>query len=267
MRRKSAPMPGKRFVLAVAVLGAVAFVPSWAAAGTTTPLSSIATLPAARPLKTPEAPAAVPGLTLKSKDSPREARWHELTAATGRGYCIQSYEGGPSWSSSRGASSLSTAEDLDLVRLVAKDGKVTLERTRVHFDPPSGSLTAMSRASVELKEIARTPAGVVVWAYREGKDVVVVARDVDRGIESRRSADEGDVSPFVSADGCPFAGARLDGRKPAAGTVAQLTGNLPARGKGKERVVPRFIVDASLSRVARDPEPILAVRVRLAEPS
>lgn len=256
-------MHAMRSLLAATVLGAVAFVPSVASAGITTPLSSIATLPVATPLKIPETPATVPGLALSSKDGPRATRWHELTAATGRGYCIQSTDGGLSWASSRSTSSNGSAEDFGLVRLVDKDDTVTLEQTRVHFDPPSGSVTAMSRSSVALKEIARTPTGVVVWAYREGKNVVVVARNVERGIESRRSSSNETASPFASVDGCAFAGARLDGRRPEAGSVVQLTGNLPARGKGKDKVVPKFIVDASVSHVTRDPEPMLAVRVRV----
>ena len=47
--------------------------------------------------------------------------------------------------------------------------------------------------------------------------------------------------------------------------VAQLTGSLPAHGTGKDKVTPQFMVDVSLSRVARDPEPKLAVRVRVKE--
>jgi hypothetical protein len=45
--------------------------------------------------------------------------------------------------------------------------------------------------------------------------------------------------------------------------LAQLTGNLPVRTKGSP--APRFLVDASVSRVSRDPEPALAVRVRIRE--
>lgn len=255
----------RRLALAASVLGVVALAAPAAHAGTTSPLSALAALPAPSPLKIPETPTAVPGLAVKSKDGPRETRWHDLTAASGRGYCIQSSEGGLSWSTSRGSSSRGTAEDFDLVRVVEKDEKVTLERTKVHFDPPSGSLTAMGRSSVELREIARTPAGIVVWAYRDGKDVVVMARNVERGVEARRPGTTPDEAsfPFVSSDGCPYAGARLDARRPEAGSAAQISGSLPAKGKGKEKVVPRFLVDASLSRVARDAEPMLAVRVRV----
>jgi hypothetical protein len=252
-----------RLALAVSLLGVVTLSSPPAAAAARAPLSSLETQKRPTPLKMPETPAAVPGLAMKSKEGPHETRWHDLTAATGRGYCIQSAEGGMSWSRSRGASSRGTAEDFDLVRLVEADAKVTLERTRVHFDPPSGSLTAMARSVVGLSEIARSPAGVVVWAYRDGKDVVVMARGVSRGIESRRRSGDDADERFVSSSDCPFAGARLDARKPDAGSMAQLAGALAPRGSGKDKVASQFIVDASLSRVARDLEPMLAVRVRV----
>lgn len=260
-------------VVGVATMAAAALlVPGEAHAGTTSLLSSLAVMPTApvRPprgpvTETPNPPIAVPGVTLKSKDGYRGTVWHDLNAAVGRGYCLTAREGGYRWMSSWGTSSKSAADDLELDRLVEKDGKATLERTRVHFEPSEGSLVATSTARVELREIARTPAGVVVWAFREGRDVVVLARNVDRGVESRPPDSDESSMPFVSAEGCPFAGARLDARKPESGAIAQLNGSLPAHGTGKNKVVPQFIVDASLSRVARDAEPKLAVRVRVRE--
>ncbi|MDB4936038.1 MAG: hypothetical protein JWP87_3010 [Labilithrix sp.] len=252
-----------KMIAGAALFACAVLVPSEAHAGTVSPLSSIATMPGLLPLKTPEAITGIAGATVKSKDGYRGSRWHEVTTAAARGYCLTSTEGGFRWMSTYATSSGSNAEDLDLDRLVEKDGKVTLERTRVRFDPSDASLTATGRSRVELHEIARSPDGVVVWAYRDGRDVVVVTRNVDRGVESREVDVERNDFPFVSAEGCPFAGARLDARKPETGTFVQLAGNLAPRGTGKERVTPRFTVDASLSRVARDPEPRIAVRVRV----
>ena len=259
-------------VVALATMAAAVLVPSEARAGTTSPLSSLAVMPAApAPVargpvtETPNPPVAVPGVAVKTKDGYRDTKWHDLNAATSRGYCLASTVGGYRWMSSWGTSSRSSAEDLELDRLIEKDGKVTLERTRLHFDPSDVTLTATSTARVELKEIARTPAGIVVWAFRDGRDVVVLTKNVDRGVESRPPESDESAMPFVSAEGCPYAGARLDARKPENGSVAQLTGSLPARGTGKDKVTPQFLVDASLSRVARDPEPRLAVRVRVKE--
>lgn len=252
------------YTLATTVVGALSLLaPSEAQAGTKAPLSSLASLPAPTPPRTPETTDAVAGVTVKTKDGYGGTVWHDVNASTGRGYCLATTEGGYRWMRSWGTSSKGTASDLDLDRLVEKDGKATLERTRVHFDPTDASLTTRGRSQVELREIARTPAGIVVWAFRDGKDVVVLARNVERGVESRHPSTEDGGFPFVSADGCPFAGARLDARKPDAGSVAQLTGALAPVGTGKDKVVPRFMVDASLSRVARDPEPMLAVTVRV----
>jgi hypothetical protein len=254
-------------VAAAALVACAVLVPSEAHAGTTSPLSAIAALPSPTAIKAPEATSPVVGAVVKSRDAHRGTQWHEITAATGRGYCVAAAEGGHRWLSTYGVSSGSSAEDLDVDRLVEKDGKATLERTRVRFEPSSGSLTATGRSHVELREIARTPAGIVVWAYRQGKDIVVLTRNVERGLESRKADPEQSDSSFIFTDGCPFAGARLDARKPESGGFVQLSGNLPARGTGKEKVVPRFIVDSSLSRVTHDPEPMLSVRVRVREGS
>ncbi len=259
-------------VMALATLATAVLLPSEAHAGTTSLLSTLAAMPAvpappARGLvtETPNPPVAVPGVVVKSKDGYRDTKWHDLHAATSRGYCLTSTVGGYRWMSSWGTSSRSAPDDLDLDRLSEKDGKVTLERTRLHFEPSDATLTATSTAHVELKEIARTPAGVVVWAYREGRDVIVLAKNVDRGVESRPAESDDAMMPFVSSEGCPYAGARMDARKPENGAVVQLTGSLPAHGTGKDKVTPQFMVDVSLSRVARDPEPKLAVRVRVKE--
>jgi hypothetical protein len=251
-------------ILSVTVTAlASVLVPADARAGTTAPLSSLGVLPAPVPPRTPEATATVAGVVVKSKDGYGNTRWHDVNAATGRGYCLSASEGGYRWMSSWGTSAKGSASDLDLDRLVEKDGKATLERTRVHFEPSDATLTTKGRSQVELHEIARTPAGIVVWAFREGRDVVVLARGATSGIESRRTGADEAMFPFVSSDGCPFAGARLDARKAEGGSVAQLVGDLPPVGTGKDKVVPRFLVDASLSRVGRDPEPRIAVSVRI----
>jgi hypothetical protein len=256
-------------VVVLATIAAAVLVPSEARAGSTSPLSALAVMPAApapgRVMESPNPPVAIPGVALKSRDGYRDTKWHDLNAATSRGYCLVSREGGYRWMASWGTSSRSNAEALELDRLVEKDGKVTLERTRLHFEPSDASLIATSTARVELREVARSPAGVVVWGFREGRDVIVLARNVDRGVESRPADSDESSMPFVSAEGCPFAGARLDARNPQNGSVAQLNGALPARGEGKDKVVPQFSVDVSLSRVARDPEAKLAVRVRVRE--
>ena len=231
-------------------------------AATRSPLSALSALPAPLAPRTPEATAAVVGAVVKSKDGYGSTRWHDVNAATGRGYCLSTGENGYRWMSSWGTSAKGTAAELDLDRLVERDGKVTLERTHVHFDPSDATLTAKGRSQVELHEVARTAEGIVVWAFRDGHDVVVLARNVVRGVESRRPNAEEGMFPFISSEGCPFAGARLDARKVSSGTLVQLSVALPAVGTAKNKDASRVIVDASMSRVGRDPEPIIAVSVR-----
>ena len=261
-------------VLVALVMGAAVLVPSEAQAATTSPLSALAAMPAAptppaaapgatKVTETPNPPIPVPGLTLKTTDGYRGTKMHDLQAATARGYCLVTREGGLRWMSSWGVSSRSQTQSLELDRLIEKDGKASLERTIVNFDPSDASLSGLGTSRVDLHEVARNAQGVVVWAFRDGRDVVILARKVERGVESRpRDSDEGMI-PFASAEGCPFAGARLDARRPEEGSIAQLSGVLPAEGSGKDKVVPQFTVDVSLSRFARDKEPKLAVRVRM----
>lgn len=249
--------------MVIGLAAAAVLVPSEAHAGVTAPLSSLSSLPAPAAPKTPEAVASVPGASLKTKDGYGATKWHDLNAATGRGYCFSTSENGSRWTNSWGTSSKSPASDVDLDRLVEKDGKVTLERTKLRFDPTDASLTLKGRSQVELHEIARTPAGIVVWAFREGRDVIILARNIERGVESRRGSSDDVGMPFVSSDGCPYGGARLDARRPDAGSAVQLTGALAPQGTGKEKVTPRFLIDASVARVSRDPEAKIAVRVRM----
>ncbi len=256
----------RRYLLAVSLLVAVLF-PGKARAANTSPLSSLEVSPALTPLRTPEATTPIPGLSMKIEDL-RGARLLELVAAKSRGYCIVSSASQQSWLGSFGSASASPTVDLELQRLIEKDGSATLERTRVHFDPPSATITATGRSHVSLKEVARTPDGNAVWAYREGRQIVVLAKNVRAGLDATKTttqSPDGDVVPSIVVDGCSYAGMRLDARKPEAGSIAQLTGVLPAVGRGKARTEPVFVINASLSRVARDPEPLLAVRVTVLE--
>ena len=249
-------------LFAAAIGLATVLASSLASAGTTAPLSTIAGLRGPTTLKNQTAGTTITGLSLASKDGYRGTRWHDLTASSGRGYCLSQKQFGYRWTSTYGSGSTSAEEDLDLDRLVEKDGVATLERTRVHLNPVQGTIEATGRSQVTLTEVARSANGIVVWAFREDKAIVVLAKRATGGVEGHQLADEGQV-PFVSADGCPFAGARVDARKPEVGSFAQLTGSLPPVGTGKDRVIPGFIIDASISRVARDPEPLLSVRVRM----
>lgn len=253
-----------RLGLASAAVLLATLVPTEASAASTSPLSALAALPKPTALKIPTATTTVQGLVLKTTEH-RSSKWHELRSATGRGYCMEIDQGtGRQWTSTFGVSDRGEASELALLRLLTDGEKTSLERTTVKFEPSSAEMVATGRSTVELHEISRQN-GVVVWAYRDGRNVVVIVRNVDRGIEARKpSGEEAEPSfPFISVDGCSFAGAHLDTQKIDRGTFAQLVGSLPAKGTGKDKVTPRFTVDASLSRVTRDPEAKIAIRVRV----
>lgn len=215
----------------------------------------------------PAAPAVKDGLEAKDvkiKETTYNQTWHEMTVATAKGYCVL-----PSWGlrlTDTNSSSSDEADPTFIYRLADKDGKTTLEKTRFTFDAKAGTLKVGRHVSVELSEVARSQ-GVVVWGYKEGFNIVLVARGVDGGTESAHPDDKTGAGafPFVGSDGCPYAMARLDASAAKSGAIAQLTGALPTRGKGKDAVTPKFVVDASLSKLSRDPEPVLSVRVRMRE--
>jgi hypothetical protein len=221
-------------------------------------LSSLLAMPAAPAVKDDLEPKDV-----KIKVLSYNTTWYELSVAASKGYCVMPAFG------TRLSDTTSSSTDNDptfIYRLVEKDGKATLEKTRLWFDAKEGKARVGTRVSVALAEITRAN-GVAVWGYKEGPNVVLLARGVDGGVESAHPIPEtgNGMFPFVGSDGCPYAMAHLDLSATKTGAVAQLTGNLPTRGKGKDAVTPKFIVDASLSKLSRDPEPMLSVRVRMRE--
>jgi hypothetical protein len=222
-------------------------------------LSSLLAMPAAPAVKDDLEPKDV-----KIKALSYNTTWYELSVATSKGYCVMPAYG------TRLSDTTSSSTENDptyIYRLVEKDGKATLEKARLSFDAKEGKARVGTRVSVALAEITRAN-GVAVWGYKEGANVVLLARGVDGGVESAHPSPEsgdGSMFPFIGADGCPYAMARLDLSATKTGAIAQLTGNLPTRGKGKDAVTPKFIVDASLSKLSRDPEPLLSVRVRMRE--
>lgn len=228
-----------------------------ARAANTTLLSSLGTLPATKEGSEPENEKAggVPGIAVKeARTTPHPLL--ELTAATTQGYCLADRET-PTQLQSSWMTSTRT-DTAELWRLVEKDGTATLERTRLGVEPAVKKVWPTSRTSVALRAVARAD-GVAVWAYRDRTgNVVLLARNAKSGREVRPNT-EG--TGFVSSE-CGWGSVRLAVASAKAGVVAQLGGTLPPVGEGKDKTTPRFAVNASLAKVARDPEPVLAVRVR-----
>lgn len=201
--------------------------------------------------------ASIPGLTFEARPPHTRQEWIGK-AATKQGYCLVGFDNQlrmteQSWApGERGE---------ELWRLVTKDEKPTLERTAFTFDKTSRELTLVRRTSVELREVARAPEGVVVWGFRSGGEVFIVATGAYSGLEAMPTSSDNDVLPLMSSD-CAFGAVRLDLRKADAGVTGQLSGSLGTEGKEGTA----FVVDASISRVGRDRDARLAVRVRVSKP-
>lgn len=248
---------GRLVGLAVASVAIAAALPSSAAE--TSPLSTLSSIAAPAP-KDPRPVAAIAGIVVKDAPPYPNAAYVNVEAATSRGYCFASREYGL-----RLSRTIASNEEAELWRLDVAEGKTTLERTLFAIDKQTRALSLRGKSTVALREIARGAGDVVVWAFREGSDVIVLAKGADGGIEtSHASAEDGPMVPFVSSD-CAFGAARIDARAPEKGAVGQLAGSLPARTEAKRKVIPRFVVDVSVSRVSRDPEPKIAARVRTVE--
>ena len=240
------------------LLGALFLVAIPATAADKTPLAALKESPAAIASPTGGKTTTIPGLALEARPPYTRQEWL-AKAATKDGYCIVSMNS----TMQLNETSWSPAGDgQELWRVVTKEDKTTLERTTFGVDVPNRTVSLVRRVSVELREVARSPEGVVVWSFRLGPEVIVIATGAYSGTEEAKKTEDGDGSlPFMSSD-CKFGAIRLDARRANVGVVGQLSGSLATEGKEG----PTFIVYASISRVGRDPEPRLAVRVRMNKP-
>ena len=245
--------------LAAILAGAALFASSPGIAGEKALVSTLPTLPAPRDRTDPPKDYGVTGLTVREHESAARS-YLELAAATSRGYCIVDGEVGFRLESS------TTALDskMELWRFVEADGKATLERTRFEVSSYLKSAWTKSKTSVELREVARSN-DVSVWGFRDAAsgEIVLLARGANGGREVRpKKADEAGSFDFVSSE-CAFGAARLPPSAAKVGALVQLRGTLPPVGEGKAKITPQFVVDGSLAKLTRDPEPVLSVRVRM----
>ena len=255
---------------AMTLLASCLLMPSSAHAADKKPLSSLPLMPekkdADAPLDLAKAPP-IPGIAVKDVKNYGSIGTHvEVNAATTKGYCFVDREYGLRLSSA----SMSSPFNDELWRFTETDGKAQLERTRIQVVPSEKAAWLRSRTTVELAPVTSAH-GVTVWGFREGGDIVLVAKGADGGRESPHpkkdeTADGIDMVSFVSSD-CGWGATRLNTQLSKAGTLAQLRGNLPPIGEGKQKVTPHFVINGSISKVSRDPEPILAVNVQLTNDS
>jgi hypothetical protein len=194
----------------------------------------------------------VPGVTVKAE---KGSRVEYYTAHTAPGYCL-AYTGFGMQLTNIWSTTVKEEDQVSLVRLVEKDGKASLEESRFTFDSNLSGVGASAKTTVPLTEVAKT-ADVTVWAYRQGKTITLVTRGVMSGMESPPPMTDADAMiSSVSNDHCAFTLARLDTTMQA--PVAHLVRDTEPK---KGEATTRTIIDASVSKVARDPEPLLAVRI------
>lgn len=226
-------------------------------AGERTSLSDLPVLSSPKDAADSKDAHGVPGLTVKQRQTPRST-YHEVTVARAKGYCLVDRDEVfdlETYATDTGS------EARELWQLVEKDGAARLERTRYQVAPLVGDdAWVLSRSSVTLKVLA-TDLGVTVWGMREANgDVVILAK---RATSGRESAPAGDSGISFTSSSCTFGAVRVRAASlKAGGGSAQLSGQLPAVGEGKARVEPTFVIDVSVVKVSRDPEPVVSVRVR-----
>ncbi|MBX3234001.1 MAG: hypothetical protein KIT84_34505 [Labilithrix sp.] len=249
----------KKLALALALATFAVTLP--AAAGERTAVSAVPRLPAVKDATTPPPLMGVPGLKVTQKETPH-SKYVELEARRAQGYCLVSRDVGFQLNDST-----TSTEDNELWRFSEADGKATLERIR--FEVAIEQAWVKSKASVELRALAKAH-GVTVWGMRETNgDLIVLVKDATGGVEANEPPKKAEDVPLFrfASSSCTFAATRIQASIVAKGGAAQLTGELPAEGEGKSKIVPRFVVDVSTSKVSRDPEPVLSVRVRRMDPS
>lgn len=153
-------------------------------------------------------------------------------------------------------------DELDFLRLEETDGSATLERTRVTVD--AKGLLLVARHKVPLVKALSSPRWTTAtFAYREGDDVVVLTTaSSDVSVAMARRTDEDWRGGWSS---CGFAMARLPiDRAARGGVVAQVFGGKTTRAlpAGGPATASNFVVNLSLAKIGRDPEPFLSAGLR-----
>lgn len=235
------------------VLGGL-LVAGSASAGERTPLGAVPRFPPAKDAEEPGKTMGVPGLTLKTRTPKGALSYYELSVPSAKGYCLVRRE------SMFELAATSTVAFDELWHVTEKDdGSATLERIRFQIASYLDRAWIKSRSTLELKALGHD-LGLTAWGLRDDDgDLVVLVRGADFGVES--SSSEPGIP--TSSSSCAFGAVRVraaDLKK--SGASVQLTGRLPAEGEGPAKIEPRLIVDVSVVKVSRDPEPVVSVRFR-----
>jgi hypothetical protein len=250
--------------LAVALLAAS----SAHAAGVGSPLR-LADIARTRILTDPPAPPAgtkMPSVKVKTTGGSTEV---ELTPDASAPVCL--FNADPSmnramWMETGQTASYGTLFRTD--RIVTTGEHPEIERSLIEVSGDTVRVTGRQR--IPLTVVARDPHGLVVYAYRTAGELFVLAPAVGgtfRNTTFGATGTDMDPSSMFGSYDCGFVAARIEVR-PSTGASAVLSGNLalpaplPTTG-----APPRFVVNASVSKVLRDPEPVLSISVRVIEPT
>jgi hypothetical protein len=139
-----------------------------------------------------------------------------------------------------------------------KDGALALEIQ--HIGMAVRDVFVMSRATVKPTRVAAQD-DLVVWGFRTpGGDVILLAKGADRGrLSSTRRGDEDGVMFKSASSECSYGATVLHADAVKSGGIAQL---IAVRPPTKDHAAESFFIDASVTFTSRDPEPVLAVRIR-----
>ncbi len=150
-----------------------------------------------------------------------------------------------------------------VLRLVEEGGKVSLDVVDGWLDPIGNVPRELSHARVELARVASSPLGFDVYAYRTGHEAVFLVPS--HGALSYREpspAENGDGEPIATSD-CGFVRLRLDTARKEGASAMAFDVSPAAWPREDHASKPAHVwISASVSRVARDPEPRLSISWR-----
>jgi hypothetical protein len=232
------------------VVACLVFAPS-AEAADKTPVGSLPRAPAMKDVTDAPEKLGVPGIKLED-----HIQYGSLIVDPARGDCLVSTDWGMALDT---MGSFSDAKH-ERWHFVEKDGELSIEIQ--HIGMAVRNVFVMSRATVKPVRVA-TEGDLVVWGFRTpGGDVVLLAKGADRGrLSDTQGGGEGVMFRSASS-ACTYGATVLNAKAIKSGGIAQLAAVRPEKGPHEANSSFTFFVDASIVKTSRDPEPVLAVRIR-----
>jgi hypothetical protein len=211
-------------------------------------VGSLARAPAMKDVTTAPEKLGVPGIKLEDHRT-----YGSLVVDATRGDCLVSTE----WGMRLDVMGYFSDAKHERWHFSEKGGELAIEIQ--HVGMAVRDVFVMSRATVRPTRVAAQD-DLVVWGFRTpAGDVILLAKGADRGRLSTTQGD-GEGTVFRSASSaCTYGATVLDANAVKSGGIAQLVAARPAT---KDRAAQSFVIDASIVKTSRDPEPVLAVRIR-----